>query len=158
MIGAPAAARFRSSRPMSAKAPRATFFTQKCIFDSYNAWSQFPASDFARNGLARKPLADIGSLFGDKKGRPRDAAGLLFVEPVTGFEPATRSLQNCCATVAPHWHVRGRESVLYDKPAERKSGKPVGFPLSVFFSGAQRLASRAYDDLKPCPFPTNSCT
>lgn len=26
-----------------------------------------------------------------------------FVEPATGFEPATRSLQNCCATIAPRW-------------------------------------------------------
>lgn len=24
------------------------------------------------------------------------------VEPVTGLEPATHSLQNCCATIAPH--------------------------------------------------------
>ncbi len=44
------------------------------------------------------------------------------VEPVTGLEPATHSLQNCCATIAPHWRaLETRACVLYDIMRFRKS-------------------------------------
>ena len=41
-----------------------------------------------------------------KRATSERAGGWCSVEPVTGIEPATHSLQNCCATVAPHWRAR----------------------------------------------------
>ena len=64
----------------------------------------FERGDLAQNGLAREPLADIGSLFGEKKGQPHRSAGLLVYgasDRIRTCNPQfTKLLRYRCATLA----------------------------------------------------------
>ena len=82
---------------------------------------------------------------------------LYFVEPVTGIEPATHSLQNCCATVAPHWHaLKSACAYCTTSCAFRKAANCLGhttpsiapdFPAMQLASKLKRIGPRRRPNL-----------
>lgn len=70
-----------------------------------------------------RPWCTFGAQTGaqTKKARTRKALAWCFMEPATGFEPATGSLQNCYATIASYRHTKMRVGPLYDNNPDSQS-------------------------------------
>lgn len=93
-----------------------------CASSAVSPSAASPPSRFSHTAPLQGALLQSKLELHVTKRPPQESDGLdVTMEPATGLEPATGSLQNCYATIASYRHTKMRVKPLYDNNSDSQS-------------------------------------